>query len=99
MSTWYDPVMFFLFASHLVPMLVVGLKRRELYYLAPITTFSLLTAAFGLRWLAPDVQIGSVPLHQPVRYTAWAAAAVSIPLLVIRIRKRRRERAEAQAQP
>ena len=79
MSAWYDPVMFVLFAVHLVPMLIIGIKRRELYYLAPITTFALLTAAFGLRLFAPELQVGSVPLHQPVRYIAWAAAAVSIP--------------------
>lgn len=99
MGAWYDPVMFVMFAGHLVPMLVVGLKRRELYYLAPIITFALLTATFGLRWLAPGFVLGSmtVPLHQALRYIAWIAAAISIPLLVIRIRRRRRERAAAEA--
>ncbi|NKI35183.1 hypothetical protein HFP89_08390 [Wenzhouxiangella sp. XN79A] len=93
MSAWYDPVMFVLFAAHLVPMLVVGLKRREIYYLAPITTFALLTATFGLRLFAPELQVGSTPLHVPVRYAAWAAAAVSIPLFIVRLCRRRREAA------
>ena len=97
MKLWYDPVMLVLFAAHLVPMLFVGFKRRELYYLAPITTFSLLTATFALRVFAPDLQVGDTPLHVPVRYAAWAACAVSIPLLILRIRTRRRARAGSSA--
>jgi len=96
MSHWYDPIMFVLFSAHLIPMLVVGLKRREWYYLAPITTFALLSLTFGLRLFAPEFEIGGRPLHEPVRYAAWTAAAVSIPLLILRIRKRRRERADAE---
>lgn len=95
MSHWYDPVMFVLFAAHLVPMLIVGLKRREIYYLAPITTFALLTATFGLRLFAPEFEVGSTPLHVPVRYAAWAAAAVSIPWLLIRLRQRHRAAASS----
>jgi len=95
MDNWYDPVMFALFAAHLIPMLVIGIKRRELYYLAPITTFALLTLTFGLRLFAPEFEVGGRPLHEPVRYAAWTAAAISIPLLVLRIRKRRRDRVEA----
>jgi hypothetical protein len=98
MGKWYDPVMFLLFAAHLVPMLVVGIKRRELYYLAPITTFALLTLTFGLRLFAPELEVGGRPLHEPVRYAAWTAAAVSIPLLILRIRQRRRDRRAQAAQ-
>jgi len=94
-SGWYVPVMFVLFAAHLVPFIVIGLKRREWYYLAPDITFSLLTAAFGLRLFAPEFQVADTPLHRPVRYAAWAACAVSIPLFVLRIRQRRRDRAES----
>lgn len=96
MSHWYDPIMFVLFAAHLIPMLIVGLKRRERYYLAPITTFALLTLTFGLRLFAPELEIGGRPLHEPVRYAAWTAAAVSIPLLILRIRKRRLDRAKTE---
>jgi len=93
MGNWYDLLMFALFAAHLIPLLIVGVKRRELYYLAPVTTFALLTLTFGLRLFAPELEVGSTPLHEPVRYAAWAAAAVSIPLFVIRFRQRRRDRA------
>jgi len=96
MSHWYDTFMFMLFAAHLIPMLIVGIKRRELYYLAPITTFALLTLTFGLRLFSPDFEVGGRPLHDSVRYAAWTAAAVSIPLLILRIRKRRRDRAETE---
>jgi len=92
MSNWYDPVMFLLFGAHLIPMLIVGIKRRELYYLAPITTFALLTLTFGLRLFAPELEVGDRPLHEPVRYMAWIAAAVSIPLFIVRFRQRRRQR-------
>jgi hypothetical protein len=96
MSDWYVPVMFVLFAAHLVPFVVIGLKRRQWYYLAPVITFALLTAAFGLRLFAPELEVGDRPLHEPVRYAAWAACAISLPLFVMRIRQRRRERAASE---
>ena len=99
MSDWYVPVMFVLFAAHLVPFVVIGIKRRQLYYIAPVITFSLLTAAFGLRLFAPELEVGGRPLHEPVRYAAWIACAVSIPLFIVRIRQRRRARAESRAEP
>jgi dolichyl-phosphate-mannose--protein O-mannosyl transferase len=94
MGHWYDPIMLVLFAAHLIPMLIIGIRRRELYYLAPITTFALLTLTFALRVFAPEFEVNGRPLHEPVRYAAWTAAGISIPLLVLRIRKRRRERTQ-----
>jgi hypothetical protein len=95
MTHWYNPLMFALFGAHLIPMVVLGIKRRELYYLAPITTFALLTLTYGLRLFAPELEVAGRPLHEPVRYLAWTAAAISIPLLVVRIRQRRRERSRS----
>jgi len=99
MENWYVPVMFALFAAHLIPMVVLGIKRRELYYLAPIMTFTLLTLTFGLRLFAPQFEVGGQPLHEPVRYAAWTAAAISVPLLILRIRKRRRARRKSKTNP
>lgn len=79
------------FLAHLVAFTVVGLKRREWYYLGLITTFGLLSAAFGTLLFAPDARVGQLPLHRALRYAAWAAAALSISWTAVRkIRKTRR---------
>ena len=80
-----------LFLAHLAAFAILGLKRREWYYLALVTTFGLLSAAFATILFAPHVQVGQLPLHRVLRYAAWAAAAVSISWTVVRVlRKTRR---------
>lgn len=91
MTEWFSALMCLLFAAHLVAFARIGLKRREWYYLATSVTFTLLTLAFGLRWLAPDLTIGELPVYHGIRMAAWAAAAVSITWLTARLVARRRE--------
>lgn len=79
-----------LFLAHLVGFTILGLKRREWYYLALVTTFGLLSAAFATLLVAPQLQVGEMPLHRVFRFCAWAAAAVSISWTIRRIIVRRR---------
>lgn len=79
-----------LFLAHLVGFSVVGLRRRQWYYLALVTTFGLLSAAFATLLFAPDVQVWGTALHRLLRFAAWAAAAVSISWTALRVLARRR---------
>jgi hypothetical protein len=79
-----------LFAAHLAGFTVLGLKRREWYYLALIVTFSLLTTAFALAVFAPELQILGVEGHRAARYAAWPAAALSLTWTAVRVAARRR---------
>lgn len=67
-----------LFLAHLAGFAVLGLKRRQWYYLALVTTFALLSASFATLLFAPDVDVAGYALHRLLRTIAWAAAAVSI---------------------
>jgi len=67
-----------LFLAHLAGFAILGLKRRQWYYLALVTTFALLSASFATLLFAPEVHVGGYALHRLLRITAWAAAAVSI---------------------
>ena len=78
-----------LFSIHLVVFARLGLKRRQMYYLALVVTFTLLTASFGLRLVAPEWQVGATAVHQWLRYLAWCSAAISISWTGIRLSKRR----------
>lgn len=79
-----------LFLAHLAGFVIVGLKRRQWYYLALVTTFALLSAAFAVRLFAPGVHLGQFPLHLLFRMAAWGAAAVSISWTLVRLIARRR---------
>ncbi|MDT8437598.1 MAG: hypothetical protein RQ729_01160 [Wenzhouxiangellaceae bacterium] len=89
MSTTVNVLLLLLFAAHLVAFARLGLKRRQVYYIALVVTFGLLTASFGLRLTAPDWHIGALAVHQALRYLAWCAAAVSISWTAIRLSRRR----------
>lgn len=80
------------FLVHLVAFAVLGLRRREGYYLALVVTFALLSVSIGARLIAPDIALGNWPLHQLIRYTAWVAAAISITWTISRMRQRFRAR-------
>lgn len=81
-----------LFLTHLAGFTVLGLKRREWYYLALVTTFGLLSASFATLLLAPEIQLGGLALHRLLRFAAWAAAAVSISWTAVRLLTRKRTR-------
>lgn len=93
MTSLIDTFLLVLFAVHLVAFVVLGVKRRELYYLALVVTFSLLCAVFATRLFAPDLTAGGVELDVVLRYAAWVAAAVSISWTLVRGLRRRAERA------
>ena len=78
-----------IFVIHLVAFAVLGLKRRQLYYLALVVTFSLLSAAMAARLALPGTQLGEgLALDEALRMAAWAAAAVSIGWTLVRLRNR-----------
>lgn len=82
-----------LFLAHLVGFAILGVRRREWYYLALVTTFGLLSATFAALLFAPDIQAGGYALHRLLRFAAWAAAAVSISWTALRVlRNGRRKR-------
>jgi len=73
------PVLLLLvFLAHLVGFTILGLRRRQWYYLSLVITFGLLSTAFATQLAAPGAQAGGVPVHQLLRQAAWVAAAVSI---------------------
>lgn len=80
------------FLVHLVAFAVLGLRRKERYYLALVITFGLLSASIAVRMGMPGMNVGEWPLHQVLRILGWAAAAVSISWtatrLVVRFRSR-----------
>lgn len=77
------------FLIHLVAFAILGLRRRQLYYLALVVTFSLLSAAMTARLALPGTQVGDgVALDEALRMAAWAAAAVSIGWTLVRLKER-----------
>lgn len=89
MTDALDLLLFVLFGAHLVAFVRIGLKKKEVYYLALVATFSLLTLSFGIRIMAPDWQLGPLAVHEGLRYLAWMAAAVSISWTAFRWSRRR----------
>ena len=88
-----DPISILLlvvFLAHLVGFSILGLRRRQWYYLALVITFALLSAAFAARLIAPEVQLAGMPLYRLLRHAAWMAAAVSISWTALRILGRKR---------
>ncbi|MEN1727209.1 MAG: hypothetical protein AAGJ52_02100 [Pseudomonadota bacterium] len=86
------PVLLVIFLIHLIVFSILGLKRRERYYLALVLTFSLLSASVLVRLLAPAAQWGELLIADGVRYGAWAAATVSVSWTILRVVQRRRAR-------
>lgn len=96
MSTGVTAVLLGIFLIHLVAFVVLGLRRRQAYYLALVITFSLLSGAMLVRLLAPGVTVmGALPLDEALRRAAWVAAAVSIGWTATRVVHRIRTRADA----
>jgi hypothetical protein len=79
-----------IFLVHLFAFGLLGLRRRQAYYLALMLTFSLLSLSIALRLWWPDWVVGQRPLFEWLRYLAWLAAAVSIGWTLTRIVQRRR---------
>jgi hypothetical protein len=81
------------FLVHLVAFAVLGLRRRQAYYLALVLTFGLLSLAVATRLALPDQQgVGDLMLHESLRLGAWAAAAVSISWTLVRVARRAGQR-------
>lgn len=78
MTNTIPALLLVLFLAHLVGFALLGLKRREWYYLALVTTFGLLSASFATLLFAPQLQVADLALYRLFRFAAWAAAAVSI---------------------
>lgn len=79
-----------IFLVHLVVFAILGLRRRQAYYLSLVTTFALLSASMAVRMAAPELVIaGELELATLLRGAAWCAAAVSIGWTLTRIRQRR----------
>ncbi|SEO82527.1 hypothetical protein SAMN04488052_103221 [Aquisalimonas asiatica] len=77
------------FLVHLVAFALLGLKRRQAYYLALVITFSLLSASMALRLTAPEAILANgVAWHEALRMLAWPAAAVSVGWTLLRLRIR-----------
>jgi hypothetical protein len=79
-----------IFLVHLLAFAVLGLRRREGYYLALVATFSLLCLSITVRLWWPDWTLGERAVFQWLRYLAWAAAGISIGWTLRRVIERRR---------
>ncbi len=78
------------FLVHLIAFAVLGVRRRQAYYVALVVTFALLSATMVVRLLAPDLEpVAGIGLDQVLRVGAWVAAAVSITWTLLRLRARR----------
>ncbi len=83
----------FVFLVHLGVFSMLWVRRRQGYYVALVVTFTLLSAAIGLRLVAPGIEGGhGLYLHELLRYGAWMAAAVSISWTIARGLRRVRQR-------
>jgi len=85
--TW---ALLILFAVHTVGAIVLGLRRREIYYVALILTFALLCASLALSLFAPELSAAGLPLFRLARYLAWGSAFISISWSLLRLRRRLR---------
>ncbi|RFF30834.1 hypothetical protein [Wenzhouxiangella sediminis] len=88
MSVWLNWILLLVFAVHLAAFAVLGLRRRQLYYLALVVTFGLLTASFALRLWGGGPVLAERALYEWLRYGAWAAAVTSVSWTVLRARRR-----------
>lgn len=91
---WTAAALLVVFLVHLVVFAILGLRRRQGYYLALVVTFSLLSAATAFRLWWPELTLGEWLVSQVLRAAAWLAAAVSISWALARSVSRRRARRE-----
>jgi hypothetical protein len=82
MSQWMPAILFCVFATHLPLFAWLYYRTGALRYAAATLSFVLLTVAYGLRVLAPELAWYGRPLHQEARVVAWLAAGASIVLLL-----------------
>lgn len=90
MTDTMQALLLLLFLAHLVGFAILGLRRRQWYYLALVTTFGLLSAAFAARLFAPELRVEGFALDHLFRVAGWVAAAVSISWTLLRALRRRR---------
>jgi len=85
MTNAIPALLLIVFLAHLVGFGMLGLRRRQWYYLALVVTFGLLSAALATQLIAPDARVANLPLHGLLRMSAWVAAAVSISWTALRV--------------
>lgn len=91
-------LLFLIFLVHLLAFAILGVRRRQPYYLALVVTFAVLSAAMAARLLLPDVQVlATLTLDQALRIVALPAGAVSIGWTLMRVRARRARKGNADA--
>lgn len=91
-------LLFLIFLVHLLAFAILGVRRRQPYYLALVVTFAVLSAAMAARLLLPDVQVlATLALDQVLRIVALPAGAVSIGWTLMRVRARRARKGNADA--
>jgi hypothetical protein len=81
-----------IFLIHLVAFSVLGLRRRQGYYIALVATFFLLSLSIAVRLWWPHWTLGESAVFELLRFLAWAAAAVSIGWTLSRVIARRRSK-------
>jgi len=84
MPDWLVAGLIVLFAVHLIVFGMLGLKRKERYYLFVCITFTLLIITFSIRLWAPEAEVAGMQLYWVFRIAAWMSAAVSLTMLVRR---------------
>ena len=90
MTNAISVLLLLVFLVHLVGFSILGLRRRQWYYLALVITFALLSAAFATLLIAPELRLAGMPLYRLLRQAAWVAAAVSISWTALRMLGRKR---------
>ena len=94
MTATSTTILLLIFLIHLVAFAVLGLRRRQPYYLALVVTFGLLSASMAARLFSPELALGGdLALQDALRLAAWPAAAVSIGWTLLRAGRRWRARA------
>jgi hypothetical protein len=84
MPDWLVMLLFVVFLVHLMIFVRLGIVRGDGYYWLVSSVFLVLTASFGLRIWAPEIQVVDQPLYQMLRYLAWLLAAITIPTMIWR---------------
>ena len=89
----HDPIaaaLLAVFVIHLGAFVALGIRRRQLYYLALVLTFSLLSTSYAVRLFWPEATLGgdSTLLHAAIRQSALLAAGISIAWTAYRLKQR-----------
>jgi hypothetical protein len=90
-------ILLIIFLVHLAVFVVLGLRRRQGYYLAVVVTFALLSAATAVQLTAMETVVAGLALGEWLRSAALIAAAVSLIWTSWRVWDRVRRRGDRTA--